>query len=100
MSLFSRLFGGGAPKSQVSKREDYQGFAIAPEPAREGARFRVGARIEKEIGGTLKSHTLIRADTLEEEIRILLPETIRLREDHQISHFLAQIVAVVDGRGG
>lgn len=66
MSLLSRLFGDGAPKSQDSKREDYQGFAITPEPAREGARFRVGARIEKEIGGTLKSHTLIRADTLED----------------------------------
>lgn len=66
MSLLSRLFGGGAPKPGHSP-ETYKGFTITPDPAREGSRFRIGARIEKEIGGEVKSHTLIRADTLDDE---------------------------------
>ena len=46
--------------------ETYDGFTIFPEPASEGGRYRIGARIEKEIGGELKSHILIRADVLDD----------------------------------
>ena len=59
MSLFSKLFGGGA--APEPERESYEGFTITPNPAREGGRFRIGATIEKDG----KTHHLIRADVLE-----------------------------------
>lgn len=63
MSLFSKLFGGGAPKGPVA--EEYNGFRIFAEPMKDGKRYRIAARIEKDVDGELKSHQLIRADTLE-----------------------------------
>jgi len=65
MSLFSKLFGGGADKPTVKPLE-YNGFSITPTPIKEGPRFRVSALIEKEIDGEVKSHTLIRADTIDD----------------------------------
>ena len=65
MSILKKLFGGGeAPKAATIT---YEGFAIYPEPIREGTSFRIAARIEKEIDGEVKSHQLIRADTLESQ---------------------------------
>lgn len=66
MSLLSRLFGGGASATPEAKPKIYNGFAIYPEPIREGTRFRISARIEKEVNGEQKTHKLIRADTLED----------------------------------
>lgn len=69
MSLLSRLFGGGSSTSTpkaAAQPEVYNGYSIYPEPANEGSRWRVGARIEKEIDGEIRTHTLIRADTLED----------------------------------
>jgi len=64
MSLLSRLFGSGSePKEPQS--EMYNDFKIFPEPVKEGGSYRIAARIEKEIGGEVKSHYLIRADTYE-----------------------------------
>ncbi|MEL6169291.1 MAG: HlyU family transcriptional regulator [Pseudomonadota bacterium] len=63
MSLFSRLFGGGS--QEPDPPESYEGFTITPEPIKDGNHFRIAARIEKEVAGQLKSHHLIRADTLE-----------------------------------
>ena len=65
MSLLSKLFGGGGAKP-AAKPEEYEGFQISAQPVSEGPRYRIGALIEKEIGGETKSHTLIRADTLED----------------------------------
>ncbi len=65
MSLLSKLFGGGGGAAQGPDPEVYEGFTIFPDPANEGSRHRVGARIEKEVGGEIKTHILIRADTLE-----------------------------------
>lgn len=70
MSLLSRLFGSGSgeakPKSAPeADPEIYKDFAITPTPIREGGRYRVSARIEKEVGGQKKVHTLIRADVLD-----------------------------------
>lgn len=65
MSLLSRLFGGKAGNSPDP--ELYEGFAIYPEPVNEGGRWRIAARIEKEVGAELKTHQLIRADTLEDQ---------------------------------
>lgn len=63
MSILKKLFGGGgaggaAPEAEA---ETYQGFTIRPEPIRDGATWRIAARIEKDG----QSHHLIRADTLE-----------------------------------
>lgn len=57
MSIFSKLFGGGAPKQEAS--EDYNGYQITPTPVKEAQGFRIAAKIEKDG----KTHELIRADT-------------------------------------
>lgn len=62
MSLLSKLFGGGG-SSPAPEPVVHNGFRIFPEPAKESGGYRIGARIEKEIGGELKAHHLIRADT-------------------------------------
>jgi len=62
MSLFSKLFGGGNA-SGAPEPEVYEGFRIIVEPIREGSAYRLAATIEKEVGGEVKSHRLIRADT-------------------------------------
>ena len=61
MSLFSKLFGGGEAPPEP---ETYQGFSITPEPMRAGSEYRIAARIEKEVDGEMKTHHLIRADTI------------------------------------
>ena len=59
MSFLSKLFGGGAaPEPETT---EYEGFAITPQPIKEGSHYRISAKIEKEG----KTHTLIRADTLD-----------------------------------
>jgi len=63
MSWLSKLFGGGAPTAPIA--EEYNGFRIFAEPIPDGKKFRIAARIEREIDGEVKTHQLIRADTLE-----------------------------------
>ncbi|MEO9825675.1 MAG: HlyU family transcriptional regulator [Paracoccaceae bacterium] len=65
MSLLSKLFGGGGSKPEA-KPEEYEGFHITAQPVAEGPRYRIGALIEKEVEGEMKTHTLIRADTLDD----------------------------------
>ncbi|MEP3940561.1 HlyU family transcriptional regulator [Planktotalea sp.] len=65
--MFSKLFGlkpkaSKAPKPEQS--ETYEGFRITPEPMKEQQGYRLCAVIEKEVGGELKTHRLIRADTI------------------------------------
>lgn len=65
MSLFKKLFGGGAGSAaKEPEPEVYQGFRIIATPQKEGSQFRISARIEKEIAGETKTHQLIRADML------------------------------------
>ena len=64
MSLFSKLFGGGAKPGPESV--EYKGFSITPTPIKEPSGHRISARIEKTVGGEAKSHTLIRADILQD----------------------------------
>lgn len=67
MSLFSRLFGGGGGASGPEPETiDYNGYAVTPTPIREGNRYRISARIEKDVAGVAKIHTLIRADTIDD----------------------------------
>ena len=66
MSFFKKLFGGGdGGGSPEAEATEYEGFSIIPTPIKEGSQYRLSARLEKEIGGEVKSHTLIRADLLE-----------------------------------
>jgi hypothetical protein len=66
MSLLSRLLGRSSTPAPDPEPETYKGFRIFVEPVREGGRFRVAGRIEKEADGALKSHRLIRADTCDD----------------------------------
>ncbi len=63
MPFWSRLFGGKPTEETAGASEEHKGFRITPRPIREGAQFRVAARIEKEVGGVLRVHELVRADT-------------------------------------
>lgn len=65
MSILSRLFGGGGKRETPEPAtEAYQGFRIIPAPQEADGGYRIGARIEKEIGGEVKVHHLMRADVL------------------------------------
>jgi hypothetical protein len=66
MSLFKSLFGGTSAPAVIPS-EDYKGYTITPDPIREGGKFRLAAKITKEIDGEMKEHQLIRADMLESE---------------------------------
>ncbi|MGJ8602716.1 MAG: HlyU family transcriptional regulator [Marivita sp.] len=67
MSFLKKLFGGGGsaktPPSMPS--ETHNGFTITAAPVNDGGTWRIGARIEKEIDGEVKSHFMMRADTLQ-----------------------------------
>ena len=66
MSWLSKLFGGGAePAGPSFPAEEHAGFTVTPAPVADGGKWRVGAVIEKEVGGEPKTHRMIRADTLE-----------------------------------
>jgi len=64
MSLLSRLFGSKSAEAPKETSVEYQGFRISPDPMKEAQGYRLCAVIEKEVGGELKSHRLIRADTI------------------------------------
>lgn len=66
MSLFAKLFGGGTGrKADAPEPVEHKGFRIFPTPMAEGNRFRLSARIEKELGGATKTHNVIRADVFD-----------------------------------
>jgi hypothetical protein len=64
MSWFSRLFNGSSAEKPEAEPVFHDGFRIFVEPIKESAGFRVAARIEKEIGGEVRTHRMVRADTL------------------------------------
>lgn len=88
MSFWSKLFGGGSEKGAKAKVEpqSYKDYAILVDPIREGAGYRVSAVIEKEIGGVVKSHHMIRADVFSD------PETAA-------SITLSKAKSLIDGQG-
>ena len=63
MNLLSRLFGKSAPEAKSPEPILHKSCRIYPQPAKDGAGYRVSARIEKDFGDTVKTHLLIRADT-------------------------------------
>ena len=56
--MFRRLFGSKEPEH--TQPETYKDFAIIPQPQKDAGGWRISALIEKDG----KSHTLIRADVL------------------------------------
>ena len=67
--LFSKLFGGGGgkpAKPSETSVEIYDGFEITAMPEKATGGWRIGARIEKSVGGELRSHHLIRADVIQD----------------------------------
>lgn len=64
MSWFSRLFNGAPAEKPEAEPVLHDGFRIFVEPVKESAGFRVAARIEKEIGGEVRTHRMVRADTV------------------------------------
>jgi len=67
MSFLKKLFGGGE-KAAVAEKAlqpvEYKGYQITPCPIEEGGQFRISARIDGNVNGEAKSHTLIRADVI------------------------------------
>jgi hypothetical protein len=61
MNFLSRLFGKSEPKAPEAIL--HKDFRIFPQPIKEGAVFRIAARVEKDFGAETKIHSLIRADT-------------------------------------
>lgn len=67
MSFLKKLFGGGGNSSPPSAPpETHNGYTIRPEPVKDGGTWRIGARIEREIDGELKSYFMMRADSLQD----------------------------------
>jgi len=64
MFFLKRLFGGKAAQRSDAAGETYNGYLITPTPQPAGSQYRICARIEREVGGELRSHSLIRVDTL------------------------------------
>jgi hypothetical protein len=86
MPFWSRLFGSSPTEEPASgASEEHKGFRITPKPIREGGHYRIAARIEKEVAGVLRSHDLIRADTIAslDEARVLSVAKARQMIDEQ-----------------
>ena len=62
MSFLKKLFGGSDGGGATAQAEDYNGYLIFASPQSDGKGHRICARIEKEIDGEVKTHTMIRAD--------------------------------------
>lgn len=64
MSLLTKLFGVGKAETKPSNEEAYKDFQIIPAPIKESSGYRIAATITKTIDGVEKSHSLVRADTI------------------------------------
>jgi hypothetical protein len=67
MGLFSKFFGGGGSSSDGGAQEgdevDYQGFKITPAAQPQNGQWLTAGVIRKEVGGEVKEHRFLRADT-------------------------------------
>ena len=62
-ALWSRLTGGGSAESAAAAAVEYEGYRIRPAPYPSRGAYQTAGSIEKEIGGELKEHRFIRAET-------------------------------------
>jgi len=69
MGLFNKLFGGGKEDgkdgggAQEGAEVDYQGFKITPAAQPQNGQWLTAGIIRKDIGGAVKEHRFLRADT-------------------------------------
>ena len=65
MSFLQKLFGGGKPEraAEPAAEAEHNGFAIVAMPIEEGGQYRLAGVVRKEVGGEMREHRLIRADT-------------------------------------
>jgi hypothetical protein len=65
MSFWKSLFGGGASESEAkaSAPVEYNGFMIQAAPYKAEGQYQTAGVIEKEIGGEVKEHRFVRAET-------------------------------------
>lgn len=63
MNFLKKLFGTKAVEPNF---ETYKEHRIVDAPMPEGAKFRMSARIELDVGGETQVHHLIRADTFDD----------------------------------
>jgi len=64
--LFGGLLGGGGDTSGGGPAADaveYNGYKIVPAPRKQGGQWLTAGTISKEIGGEVKEHQFVRADT-------------------------------------
>ncbi|MDR9426504.1 MAG: HlyU family transcriptional regulator [Salibaculum sp.] len=67
MSLLRKLFGGGdggGAAPEAAEPLAYNGYRIFPEPMKAEGGYRIAGRIEREVGGETRTHSLIRADVV------------------------------------
>ncbi len=66
MSFFKKLFGGGKAAEPAAEPAgatvEYKGFQITPKPYKTGAEYQTAGLIAKEIDGTRREHSFIRAE--------------------------------------
>ena len=64
MGFFSKLFGGSDGEAAPSAEAiEYKGYTIQPAARRQGGQWLTAGIIRKEIDGTMKEHSFLRADT-------------------------------------
>jgi hypothetical protein len=66
MSFLDRIFdwlGSGKTEGPEAATIEHEGYRIQPAAIREGGQYRLSALISKEIGGEMKQHRMVRADT-------------------------------------
>lgn len=62
-TLWSRLLGGGGTAEAPAEAIEYNGYRIRPAPYPSKGAYQTSGIIEKEVGGELKEHRFIRAET-------------------------------------
>ena len=68
MSFLKKLFGGASATTRepaevaVTGELEHKGFTIKAVPFKENGQFQTAGLIEKDVGGTLKTHRFVRAD--------------------------------------
>ena len=60
--LFARLFGNAAAPAEEDPVE-YEGYRIRPTPFPRRGQYQTAGLIEKEVGGEVKEHRFVRAET-------------------------------------
>ena len=63
MNFLTRLFGKSTAATAAPDAIMHKDFRIFPQPIKDGAVFRIAARVEKDVDGAVKVHHLVRADT-------------------------------------